>query len=387
MPSLPDALDLLVLLAGAVIALALHPFVTYPLSLLAIRAWRGHRAPAVAGSAERPPSVALLVCAYNEEASLPAKLANLGALVDRHPDLDIRIYSDASTDRTDELLRAADRRFTIVIGRNRQGKGAGINALMERMTADLVIFSDANVLLGLDVVERTTSHFRDPEVGLVCGTVRRLVDGSTASPAVTAAYYRFEHWLKGLESGIDTTIMSDGSLYAIRRSLFRPLRLDLMDDASTSTSILCDGHRMLQVDDVRGSEPDETSFMRELARKRRIACQAFRCHLEMRAQLRELPWLRAYMYYSHKVVRWFSGVLMAAGLGVLAIWAALAMPTMAGIVVLGLVVIAAVASLIARPLVERAGAVAAALTYASLGALDALRGRTYIPWTPVRAPR
>lgn len=384
---MPGALALLPLLGGALVALSLHPFLTYPLSLLAIRAWRGERAPAAALGGQRPPSVALIVCAYNEEACLPGKLADLAALLDRHPGLDVRIYSDASTDRTVEVLQAADPRLTVVVGQRRLGKGAGINRLMEGATADLVVFSDANVLLDPDVVERLCRHFRDPEVGLVCGTVRRLVDDDAASPAVTAAYYRFEHRLKSLESAVDTTIMTDGSLYAIRRALFRPIRQDLMDDASTSTSILCNGHRMLQVDDVRGRERDDTGFVRELQRKRRIACQAFRCHLEMRAQLRRLPALRSYMYHSHKALRWFSGILLAAGAGLLLAWAAITRPAMTGFALVALAALAVVATLLARHAALRAVAVAAALTYASLGALDALRGRTHIPWTPVRTPR
>jgi cellulose synthase/poly-beta-1,6-N-acetylglucosamine synthase-like glycosyltransferase len=372
------------LLAGAFFVLAQHPFLTYPLSLLAIRAWRGRRAPVRLVTEGRPASVALLVCAFNEERCLPEKLADLGAQLDRHPDLEIRIYSDGSTDRTPALLAAADPRIEVTIGRERRGKGPGINALMVETKAELVILSDANVLLAPDVVDRVRAHLSSPEVGLICGTVERLV-GDAASPAVTAAYYRMEQWLKRLESEIDTTIMTDGSLHALRRALFRPIRPDLMDDASTSTAILCGGHRMLQVDDVRGRERDNTGFWRELQRKRRIACQAYRCHREMQGELRRLSFLRAYMYRSHKVLRWFSGALLAAASILVLAWVTWTSPRLtmlALLLALGAIVIT---GLLSRGLLERVASVAGALTFASLGVFDALRGRTYIPWTPVRS--
>lgn len=378
--------------AAAVLLLlaAAHPFGTYPLSLLAIRRLRRPAAPVPPGGDASALSVAILICAYNEEACLPRKLESLRALKARHPGLRVLVYSDGSTDRTDVILAAAGGTVEAVLGRGRRGKSVGINAMMRRVAdVDLVVLNDANVTLDPESVANLRRRFLDPSVGLVNGHVtRRTTGAASASVATTAAYYDREQRLKVLESELDTTVMSDGSLYAIRRRLFRELDPDAMEDTFTSLSILCDGHRLVQAPDVRGEETDDTPPLRELRRKRRIACRAFRCHLRLWPRLRRLPPLRLYMYLSHKLLRWLSGWLAAgAALLLLAATAASSPATalaLAAAAVAGSV--AGAAALRNRPygLPARAAAIAGAFAYTSLGVLDALRGRTYTTWTPVR---
>ena len=92
------------------LAVALHPFITYPLSLLLLRRFgRKHPAAQISESTD-PLRCAICVCAYNEERAIEAKIRNLLALRARHPDLELLVYVDASTDRTAEILRAWQRR-------------------------------------------------------------------------------------------------------------------------------------------------------------------------------------------------------------------------------------------------------------------------------------
>jgi hypothetical protein len=215
---------------------------------------------------------------------------------------------------------------------------------------------------------------------VACGTVRRVAGTGEATAAVTEVYYRLEQRLKRLETELGTTVMSDGSLYAIRCCLFRPIPPTIMDDAFTSTSILCDGHRLVQSDRLLGWEADEAPPHLERARKRRIAAQAFRCHLFLWPRLRRLPPLRLYMYLSHKFLRWLSGFLLAAGLGCGLAALALAAPAVAALVLAAAAALAALAPRWAR----RAAAMAGSFAFTSLGVVDALAGRTHVPWTPVR---
>src|ERR1700735_1212084 len=82
--------------------LAIHPFITYPLTLCLLRLW--HRKPLNIAASPAAESFAICVCAYNEEASIAAKAENLIALKKIFPSLEIRVYVDAATDRTAEIL-------------------------------------------------------------------------------------------------------------------------------------------------------------------------------------------------------------------------------------------------------------------------------------------
>ena len=124
------------------ILLVIWPFTLYPMILRALPPQ------ALSPDPSGPPfSASLLFCAYNEAASLPAKIANLRALKALHPDLQILAFDDGSSDGTGDMLAGASDVLTLVRGPGRSGKAHGMKRLAALATSDILIFSDANVLL------------------------------------------------------------------------------------------------------------------------------------------------------------------------------------------------------------------------------------------------
>jgi cellulose synthase/poly-beta-1,6-N-acetylglucosamine synthase-like glycosyltransferase len=191
--------------AAAFLALAAHPFATYPASLALLRRWR--RAPRAIVAATAPaPSFSLLVCAHNEEAVIREKLANLETLLDRAPgEAEALIYLDGSSDRTEEIVAArADERIRVVVSPTRTGKTAGLNRLVALARGEILVLSDANVMVAWDALAKLVPYFADPQVGLACGhlsyvnpeesitarngaTSRRSPVSSRATPAAPSA--------------------------------------------------------------------------------------------------------------------------------------------------------------------------------------------------------
>jgi len=292
--------------------LALHPFVTYPLSLLAWRRWgaRTEEPPAVPA---RPATLrfAVCTCAYNEARVIEAKLENLLALRDDHPDLEILVYVDKSSDETAEICRRYADRITLHVATQRTGKTHGMNLLVARTNADVVVFSDANVMLDPDVLLQLEHHFADAQVGCVCGNlVYTNADASTTARS-GSLYWRFEEWVKRLETDTGSVMGADGSLFAIRRALHEPPPDHIIDDMYVSFMVLCAGHRVVQAQDVRAYEESVTSMNEEFRRKVRIACQAFNVHRLMWPRLKRLSAGELYKYVSHKLLRWFTIYLLA----------------------------------------------------------------------------
>ncbi len=110
----------LFLLSAGLFWLGLHPFTTYPLSLLLIRFCR--RTPPARPGDNAPDRFALCFCAYNEERVIGEKIANCLALRRTHPELQIFAYVDAATDRTAELLRRHEHEITFCESPRRMGK-------------------------------------------------------------------------------------------------------------------------------------------------------------------------------------------------------------------------------------------------------------------------
>jgi cellulose synthase/poly-beta-1,6-N-acetylglucosamine synthase-like glycosyltransferase len=375
------------LLGVGLVWLGLHPFTTYPLSLWAIRAWRGGDGVLARTAAVRE-SFALCFCAYNEERVIGEKIMNCLALRETRPELQILAYVDAATDRTAEILRNREGEITLCVSPNRAGKTHGMNRLIGLAEASILVFTDANVMLDRDALTRLERYFADPQVGGVCGHLRYVNADAGSTAAVGALYWRFEEQLKQLESDIGSVMGADGSLFAIRRSLSRPIPEDLIDDMFVSLSILCDGFRMVRAGDVLAYELTATSPAEEFRRKVRIACQAFNVHRRLWPRLRRLDRLTVYQYVSHKLLRWFSAGSLALG----AACFELAL-TVAGLgwIALGLISLVATTALLGRHrrgrLPSRLWDAMSALGGTALGIWCSLRGADFRVWTPAQSAR
>ena len=367
----------------------MHPFTTYPLSLALLDRFRPR--PAAAARPAPPalsPRVALCVCAYNEEKVIRAKADNMVSMRQAVPGLELLIYVDASSDRTAEILRDYEGEITVIASSTRHGKTYGMNTLIQRTGADIVVFSDANVIFAPDAVPRLLSRFDDPEVGCVCGHLVYTRANNSATAVTGSLYWRLEEAIKDLESRSGSTMGADGSIFAIRRALHRPPPPDIIDDMYVSLSILCGGHRIVRANDALAYEEATTHAGDEFRRKVRIACQAFNVHRLLRADLAKLPLLDRYKYVSHKLLRWFVAYLLvaaalcfAAGLAALDAWTLLSL--------CGLAMAALLVSARLRPAgpLGKIVDIAAAFVATGVGVAQSMRGERFQIWTPPASAR
>ncbi len=330
-------------------------------------------------------SFAVCVCAYNEEAVIEEKVHNLLALR-QSTDLpvEILVYVDAATDRTAEILQPYSDRLHLVIAAERRGKSAGMNRLVSLSTADVLVFTDANVMMEPMALMRLKPYFSDPTVGCVCGHLVYTNAAETATAAVGAAYWRSEEELKQLDSDTGGVIGADGSIFAIRRSLHRPVPDDIIDDFYLSLSILCDGHKVIRADDVRATETSAAESSDEFRRKVRIACQAFNVHRLMRHRLRCLHWTLRYKYVSHKLLRWLSPLTASAGTAFFALAMAAWLGWPVGLLVLVLAT-TGVDFLVTGPVpapLQRPREIALALAGTAVGVVRSLQGKRFQTWRP-----
>lgn len=377
-----------VLIAIAVLAglLAAHPFVTYPLSLRLLKALRGTVAP-VTSAVETPLTFAVCMCAYNEERVIEAKVENLLALREREPDLKIHVYVDAASDRTALILARYAELIDLHVSPERHGKTYGMNLLSARAEADVLVFTDANVMLDLECISDLRRHFRDPSIGCVCGNLNYTNAGVSVTASSGSLYWRFEEALKRLESDTGSMMGADGSIFAMRRVLRRAPPDHIIDDMYVSLMTIIEGFRLIQAPDVRAYEESVTQATEEFGRKVRIACQAFNVHRLLWPRLRRMDALTRYKYVSHKFLRWLSiyfaaiaGVaLLAACLAAGQMMLALALVTAAGVVL-------ALGAASIRPFSQILDLLTA-LAGAGLGVVRSIRGERFQTWTPAASIR
>ncbi len=374
------------LIASAVfLLLAVHPFITYPLSLMMMRTRHEHPRP----RGDAPPlRFAICMCAYNEERVIEAKMQNLLRLRDREPGLQILVYVDASSDATARLLQPYAPIIDLHVSAERHGKTYGMNVLSSRADADILVFTDANVMLDENCLDDLRRHFADPQIGCVCGNLNYVNGGDSVTASSGSLYWRFEEALKRLESRTGSMIGADGSIFAIRRGLRHAPPDHIIDDMFVSLMALIDGHRVIQAADVRAYEESVSQSAEEFNRKVRIACQAFNVHRLLWPHLRRTDWLTRYKYVSHKLIRWlgiyflglaavtFLAALISAGYPMLAL----------GLLLGGALSLAVGHAWSIKPFAQIADLLIAMLG-AGLGVLRSLRGERFQTWTPANSIR
>lgn len=375
--------------AAAFLGLAAHPFTTYPLSLAALRWLRGAQ-PIVPLPFTRPPGFSLLVAAHNEAGVIGEKIQNLKAALDQAPGpAEALIYVDGSDDRTAEILRDhTDSRFTVIVGHRRGGKTEGLNRLAMLARGDVLVLSDANVILAPEVLQRLQRYFADPAVGLVCGHLRYTNGSDGATAGNGDAYWRLEEAIRQLESDTGSAIGADGSLYAVRRALWPQVPGDLIDDFYVPMRTRLAGFRVVRAADVLAFERSADDPSDEFRRKVRIACQAFNVHRALRPRLKRLPALDRYKYVSHKLLKWLIGPNL--GLGALALLGGIALahdPALALALAGACGLILALGRRLQLAPIPRLWNALSMFGAVTLGVLRSLQGERFQTWQPAASVR
>jgi len=369
---------MLLLLAMAFMALFLHPYLFYPLSL------RWFREVPVRWDDSAPlPSATLMFSAYNEERALPAKIANLREIKNRYPWIEILAYSDCSSDRTLEILSAEPDLLRVVPSRERTGKATGMRRMAAEAKGEILIFTDANVLLDPAAIEPLLRYFSDPAIGGVAGALHYVNEDASATARVGGLYWRLEEALKQRESRVGSIMGADGSIFAARKAHYPEVPPHLLDDMTVSMSVTFAGLRLIHATDVPAYEKNATSSADEFRRKRRIACRSFNTHRYLWPRIRRHYGAGdIYKYVSHKLLRWFGLVPLAAALvlgaaGLIAAgWPGLAL---AGA---GLALVALLLGMAGMPLFRGVYQILLSIVATFLGVLDSFAGKTYQTWNP-----
>lgn len=256
-------------------------------------------------AADYEPTVTVLIAAHNEAADIEATVRN--KLEQDYPadKLDVVVVSDASSDGTDAVVAGLGERVRLVRQEARAGKTAALNRAMPLLTAEIVVFSDANSLYAPDAVRRLVRHFVDPNVGYVTGKmVYTNPDGSLIGDGCSA-YMKYENFLRAQEHRLGTVIGVDGGIDAMRRDLYVALAADQQSDFMLPLWVARRGLRVAYEGGAILKEQALGDQGSEYQMRVRVALRAMWALWDQRRLLVPMPRpLLAWQIWSHKVLRY-----------------------------------------------------------------------------------
>lgn len=225
------------------------------------------------------------------------------------------VISDDSDDRTNEIVsQYQDRNVELIIQKPRQGKPSAHNLVIPLLECDYVLSTDANSIFAPDAVKLLVRRMlSNPKLAMVSGELK-LVPGE-GKQSGEGLYWRYESFLKRLDSDFRSIICANGSIFLIRREQFTQVDRQSVDDFERVLIILKSGWLAAYEPRANVFEEETESANQEMARKIRIVTR------EWFALERNLVLLNPFRHpatsfqlFSHKVLRWLFFIFVLTGL-------------------------------------------------------------------------
>jgi cellulose synthase/poly-beta-1,6-N-acetylglucosamine synthase-like glycosyltransferase len=252
-------------------------------------------------------------------------------------------------------------------------------------SGDILIFTDANIIISTDAIDRLLPYYSDAEVGGVCCTIKMATAAGSSTSEVGADYVAIDDRLQRLESETGNVMGATGGLFSVRRKLYPEFPDTVQDDFTVSMSVIFQGRRLVKAIDVIGFERVVARSDEEFRRKVRIGARAYHTHTFMLPAIRKMTGRDLFKYISRKVLRWYGGLfLILSGVFALAaaatVWIALAVILVVGVLAAGAFSLLATAGPLAK-----AREILKAILATLLGVIRGMRGQTFATWAPAKS--
>jgi poly-beta-1,6-N-acetyl-D-glucosamine synthase len=253
------------------------------------------------------PTVSFIVAAYNEEDCIEKKIIN--SLEQEYPSdrIEYIFITDGSTDSTPEIIKKYPQ-VQLLHSDLRQGKSAALNRAVQAANNDILLFSDANTFLNPEATEMVARHYIDEKVGGVAGEKKVMTpeDDTENVGASEGLYWKYESFLKKLDSDFYSVVGAAGELFSVRKELYEMVPSEVvLDDFIISMKVAERGFRIIYEPMAYAMELPSFSLKDEKKRKVRIAAGGFQAMAMLPGALSIWKHPRlSFLYISHRVLRW-----------------------------------------------------------------------------------
>jgi cellulose synthase/poly-beta-1,6-N-acetylglucosamine synthase-like glycosyltransferase len=290
------------------VACIVHSYLFYP-ALIKWLAGRKHPEYIQYQPGDDLPEVTVLMSVFNEEKVLERKVDTV--MNSNYPSdkIEFIIGSDASDDRTDEILKSLTERYSNLkpyFFTERQGKNNVLNKISAQATGNIYILTDAKVIFEPDTMMNLIRYLKDPSIGLVGGNIITTQTFPSGISYQEKKFMNREILMKYREGLIwKAMIGAFGACYAIKSGLFPLIPVhSSVEDFFVTMKVLQRGKGCITDLGARCFEevPNESAI--EFRRKVRISSGNFQ-NLALFAGMLWPPYNGiAFAFLSHKVLRW-----------------------------------------------------------------------------------
>lgn len=252
------------------------------------------------------PRVTLIVPVYNEISVIREKIEN--CLLLDYTDLEIIFVSDGSTDGTNQVLEEYSDRIRAILCGKRKGKPAALNTGAKVATGDVIIFTDASVILRRDAVHEMVLPLLDERIGIVFGRIEYNKKQYSSLSDGEITYWNYENLLRIMQNRTGYIFSVIGGLCAMHRDSIPILPDVIADDLFLAFHAYSLGKTGYYIPEILGWEENLKSTQKEFFRKVRVIAGGWQFFLKY------LPWFnhkKGFLQFMlQKPLRWCSPLLL-----------------------------------------------------------------------------
>lgn len=294
--------------------LIVHSYVIYPFWLLIFTTDTEEESEKFAKE-DNLPTVGILMAAYNEEKVIGQKIESVFKANYPKDKFSFYIGSDASTDKTDEIISEWQTKFPgikLVRFGGRTGKSGIINSLSDQANEEIFILTDANVIFKEDTIFNLIRHFKNPAKAQVCANIIKVSPDNKGIATQEKSYIAVENKIKYKESRRWKVVMgAEGGCYAIRKENFAKVPPKFfMDDFYITMNVIEQKKEIVFDKEAVCYEDVPTESMEEFKRKVRISIGNFQNLARYKKLLHPFWQGTGFAFMSHKVLRWITPFLL-----------------------------------------------------------------------------
>jgi len=285
------------------LSLLLYTYMGYPMLLLVLGAFKKKE---TYSDSDYEPTISVIIPAYNEEKIIEKKIQNILSLKYPKDKLEVIVVSDASTDRTNEIVNQfQEDRLKFLVQPQRNGKAAALNLGLRTANLEIIIFSDASIILEPNALQEIVKGFRSDKIGCISGEDYIPGGGSEG------AYGKYELFLRNLESRASSIVGASGCFYAQRRDLCDEFPQGMAPDFFSVLQNAEKGFKAVTEPKAKGAMESVRQSSQEFERKVRTLLRGMTTLMHYRHLMNPFRFgIFSIQLLSHKILRWTASILL-----------------------------------------------------------------------------
>ncbi len=288
-------------------ALIVYTYLGYPILLFFYGTGKRRRKDFFEKDADLP-YVSIVIPVYNEEKIIGTKIENTLGLQYPAEKVEVVIISDASNDKTGQIVKQYSDRIRFLSLFSRQGKASALNAGVNAANSEIIVFSDASIMLDPKALKNIVAPFGDKNIGCVSGE-----DHISESSGGEGLYGRYELFLRNLESRANSVVGASGCFYAQRKDLCSSFAEGMAPDFLSVLNTVENGFLAVTCPSAVGYMDTVPEASQEYARKVRTFVRGITTLFYHKKLLNPFKYgFFSVELISHKLMRWFSGFFLIA---------------------------------------------------------------------------